>query len=326
MHVVKTMLSDSIALIGLTMSLCTGHLTTAPSPTFWSRPPGQSASINVPLFVTVLHPNTNTTDPPSYKRQNKRMRIFTLASAVLAAASLAHAEPKTANIYIQPFDSSSLPVPVAEVTYDTSAPDAAAAVSASVTYYDAPALPASASLVRVGIYDTKVDRWAGSVSLTSAGNLGEGYAPRFSLSVDAAGEGEVLGVSLRGVKVDAGQAGESNVGPQANVHLVGRGKQPELNKPIVLSPEGKTVEAEEKTFLQKYVDSLVLSLVPPRGIAVMRTLYADLCPKVLVDDRYRAAIGHGRWRRGWQIELDDGSMRLQQCSTHLPFKSKTEQE
>lgn len=247
------------------------------------------------------------------------MRVFTLASAVLAAASLAYAEPKTASIYIQPFDSSSLPVPVAEVTYDISAPDAA---SASVTSYDAPALPDSVSLVRVGIYDTKTNKWTGSVSLASVENLGKGYAPRFLLSVDATtgtGEGEVLGASLRGVKIDAGQTRE--FGPQAKVHLMGRGKQPELNKPIVLSPEGKTVEPEEKTFLQKYVYTRVPCSLPSRPIAMMRTSYADFCPKVLVDDRYWAAIGHGRWWRRWQIELDNGSMRSLQHRLPLSRKS-----
>lgn len=240
------------------------------------------------------------------------MRVSTLASAVLAAASLAYAEPKTANIYIQPFDSSSLPFPLAEVTYDISAPDAA---SASVTSYDAPALPDSVSLVRVGIYDTKANKWSGSVSLASVENLGMGYAPFFLLSVDATksgGEGEVLGASLRGVKLDGKETEES--GPQAKVYMVGRGKQPELNKPIVLSPEGKTVEKEEKTFLQKYVVTPIHFLSRLRIVSAMQTPYADFYLKVLVDDRYCNTTCHGRrWRR-WQIELGDGSMRLQQHS------------
>lgn len=191
------------------------------------------------------------------------MRVFTLASAVLTAASLAYAEPKTASIYIQPFDSSSLPVPVAEVNYDISAPDAA---SASVTSYDAPALPDSVSLVRVGIYDTKAKRWTSAVSVASVKNLGQGYAPRFLLSVDATkgdGEDEVLGASLKGVRTDAGET--RDLGPQAKIHLMGRGKQPELNKPIVLSPEGKNVEKEEKTFLQKYWWMIGIALLLAMG-------------------------------------------------------------
>ncbi|KUI58728.1 hypothetical protein VP1G_06000 [Cytospora mali] len=177
------------------------------------------------------------------------MRVLTLASAVLAAASLAFAELKTANIYIQPVDSSSSPIPLAEVTYDISASDA----SASVTSYDAPALPESVSLVRVGVYDTKTKHWTGSTSVASVENFGKGYAPRLILSVDATkgnDEVEVLGASLRGVRIDAGKT--RDFGPQAKVLTMGRGKQPELNKPIVLSPEGKHVEKEEKTFLQKY--------------------------------------------------------------------------
>lgn len=34
-------------------------------------------------------------------------------------------------------------------------------------------------------------------------------------------------------------------GPQARLLVAGKGKQPELKKPIVLSPEGKKVEKEE---------------------------------------------------------------------------------
>ncbi|ROW17173.1 hypothetical protein VPNG_01126 [Cytospora leucostoma] len=179
------------------------------------------------------------------------MRAFTLASAVLAVASLASAEPKAVPIHVQPIDSNSNapPVPLAEVTYDNDTPEG----SAAVTYYDAPELHPSVSLVRIGIYDSKANQWLGSTSVTSVENFGEGYAPHIVLSVDATngdGEGEVLGASLRGVRIDAGQT--RDFGPQAKVVTKIVGKQPELNKPIVLSPEGKNVEPEEKTFLQKY--------------------------------------------------------------------------
>ncbi|KAK7746921.1 hypothetical protein SLS53_002109 [Cytospora paraplurivora] len=179
------------------------------------------------------------------------MRAFTLASAVLAVASLASAEPKAVPIYVQPIDSNSnaSPVPLAEVTYDNDTPEG----SAAVTYYDAPELHPSVSLVRIGIYDSKAHKWLGSTSVTSVENFGKGYAPHIVLSVDATngdGEGEVLGASLRGVKIDAGQT--RDFGPQAKVVTKIVGKQPELNKPIVLSPEGKNIEPEEKTFLQRY--------------------------------------------------------------------------
>ncbi|CAN8103398.1 unnamed protein product [Discula destructiva] len=196
------------------------------------------------------------------------MRFFTLASAALAALPLIAAEPHNAQIYIQPVGSATAPVPLAEVTYDITAPDTAA----MVTSYEAPELPETASLVRIGLYDARAKTWTGSTSVASVRNFGKGYSPHFLLSVAATtkaegGGGEeeekkkkkeeeeeavtVLGASLRGVRIDAGQT--RDFGPQARLVVAGRGKQPELNRPVVLSPDGKKMEKEpEKTFLQKY--------------------------------------------------------------------------
>ncbi|KAJ4417319.1 hypothetical protein N0V82_006263 [Gnomoniopsis sp. IMI 355080] len=181
------------------------------------------------------------------------MRLLTLASAVLAALPMVLADAHTAQIYIQPIGDASTPVPLAEVTYDITAPDTAA----MVTSYEAPELPETASLVRIGMYDSRSNKWTGSTSVASIENFAKGYSPHFLLHVDATktrGDEEhvtVLGASLRGVRIDAGQT--RDFGPQARLVLTGYGKQPELNKPVVLSPEGKKIEKEpEKTFLQKY--------------------------------------------------------------------------
>ncbi|KAL1850444.1 hypothetical protein Daus18300_012922 [Diaporthe australafricana] len=197
------------------------------------------------------------------------MHFVALASALLGVASVVHAEAKTTNIYIQSVGSSSPPVLLAGLTYDSSAPDTASsapdtASSASVTSYEAPELSESTELVRVGIYDTNQKQWAGSTSVASVENFGKGYSPHFVLSVDGtSGEGTVLGASVRGVRIDAGQT--RNFGPQASLLLTSRGKQPDLNKPIVLSPEGKKVEKEEKTFLQKYWWMIAIAMLIAMG-------------------------------------------------------------
>ncbi|KAF3766238.1 hypothetical protein M406DRAFT_339493 [Cryphonectria parasitica EP155] len=175
---------------------------------------------------------------------------------MLAVSRLVSADPQTAQIYLQPVGSTTSPVQLAEITYDITTSDA----SASVTSYEAPELPESASLVRIGLYDPRAKKWAGSTSVASVENFGKGYSPHFLLSLDAPRGGKeveggpkearVLGASLRGVRIDAGQT--RDFGPQAGLLVTGRGKQPELNRPVVLSPEGKKVEKEEKTFLQKY--------------------------------------------------------------------------
>lgn len=210
------------------------------------------------------------------------MRPLTIASAVLAAGSSAQ---QTAHIYIQPLGSSSAaaavssppppPAPLAEITYELSHEGGP---SAHVTSYEAPELPddesesESALLVRIGLYDPAAQAWIGATSAASAANFGKGYSPHFLVNLLAvpssspadtsagAGAGEeeekkrvqLLGASLKGVRIDAGQT--RDFGPQVQLVVASRGKQPELNRPVVLSPEGKKVGVkEEKTFLQKFV-------------------------------------------------------------------------
>lgn len=235
---------------------------------------------------------------------------------MLGAASVVYAEARTANVYIQPLGSTSSPVLLAGLTYDSSAPETAS--SASVTSYEAPELPESTDLVRVGIYDANQKQWAGSTSVASAENFGKGYAPHFVLSVDGtSGEEVVLGASVRGVRIDAGQT--RDFGPQASLHLTSRGKQPDLNKPIVLSPEGKKVETEEKTFLQKFVTNPSPSQQVPRVVVVrLWNRQANFTVKILVDDRHCYAASHGRRRRRGQIDVNlVNTIPTTRCATVL---------
>lgn len=238
-----------------------------------------------------------------------KMRLLALASAVLAASAFVSADSQTAQIYIQAVGSSSSPVPLAEITYDITNPETAT----SVTSYEAPELPESASLVRIGLYDSRAKKWTGSTSVASVENFGKGYSPHFLLSVDAtkvSGTGTeaegvtVLGASLRGVRIDAGQT--RDFGPQAKLVMTSRGKQPELNKPVVLSPEGKKVEKEEeKTFLQKFVWRSLTVI----GV-ILICACANMSIQVLVDDWYCAFPRLGRRRRGGgQVESYDRAMR-----------------
>ncbi|KAJ9141937.1 hypothetical protein NKR23_g7591 [Pleurostoma richardsiae] len=172
------------------------------------------------------------------------MRLPTLLST-LAAAAVASAQIRTATIYIQPISpSSSSPAPLAEVQYDV----ADTSGQAEILSFEPPEIPEDAELVRIGAYDKAGARWVGSASVASVSNLGKGYSPVVTVSVD--GKGEVLGAALKGVRIDAGQT--RDFGPKAVVQVALPGKQPDLNKPVVLSPEGKKVVQEEKTFLQKY--------------------------------------------------------------------------
>ncbi|KAL8366147.1 hypothetical protein RB595_004764 [Gaeumannomyces hyphopodioides] len=203
-----------------------------------------------------------------------------IGGLLAASSSLVLAEPQTVSVYMQPVSASSPPPTLlAEITYDlapsadedgtaaTGATSAAEvggggdATKAAVTAFEAPELPDdAAALVRIGVYDAAAGRWASSTSVASAASFGRGYAPHFVLTVlqrpggGGSSKGEetvVVGAACRGVRVDAGAT--RDFGPQAVVVPVGRGRQPALNRPVVLSAEGKQVPpVEEKTLLQKY--------------------------------------------------------------------------
>jgi len=184
-----------------------------------------------------------------------------LASAVTCAAAESHSVP----IYVQPITvPETPPALLAEFTYETEIssttspekqqmqtqiPDTVS-IKAHVSAYEAPEFPESARLVRIGHYDKAATRWVSSTAVLSVQNFGKGYAPHFVLTLDESAV-QVLGVACRGVRVDAGYT--RDFGPQVRVVLAEAGKQPELNRPVVLSAEGKQVVAEEKSFWQKYV-------------------------------------------------------------------------
>jgi hypothetical protein len=219
------------------------------------------------------------------------MRVTTLLSALLAGtAALADTVP----VFIQPISSSeAAPALLIEISHDvpetTTDPTNPPQISTEILSYEAPELPEDAKLVRIGAYDSKAARWTSSTTVISVENFGKGYSPHFVLTLDANGK-DLIGVACRGVRVDAGYT--RDFGPQVKVEVAGRGKQPELNKPVVLSPEGKKVVPEEKTFLQKYgfrfqevgCERLVLTRLQVLVGAGDRDVYYDV----------------GRWRR-WEV-------------------------
>ncbi|KAK3371720.1 hypothetical protein B0T24DRAFT_334796 [Lasiosphaeria ovina] len=177
------------------------------------------------------------------------MRVSALFSTLLAAAAVASAESVVASIFIQPITTPETPPSLlAEVSYEAQ-PETTAI--GEVLSYEAPDLPegGAAALVRVGVYDAAAARWVSSTSVASADNFGKGLSPHLVLSVDNS-KGQILGVLCKGVRIDAGQT--RDFGPQVVVVPTARGKHPDLNRPVVLSPEGKNVVPEEKTLLQKY--------------------------------------------------------------------------
>ncbi|KAI1817581.1 hypothetical protein GGS20DRAFT_505442 [Poronia punctata] len=177
------------------------------------------------------------------------MKPSTILSGLLGLAltSLTSAsELTTTTIYIQPVTGSATtqPLPLAEIQYDLTAP-----AESQILSYEAPELSEETKLVRVGVYDVSAKKWTSSTSVASVANFEKGYSPSLLLTVDG-NTGVPVGAALRGVAIDAGQT--RDFGPKAVVLVTEKGGQPELNKPVVLSPEGKQVVPEEKTMFQKY--------------------------------------------------------------------------
>ncbi|KAI9048145.1 hypothetical protein LZ554_007940 [Drepanopeziza brunnea f. sp. 'monogermtubi'] len=170
-----------------------------------------------------------------------------LAAAAAAAASSSSLIDST-TIYIQPLaptSSSPEPVPLAEIKYSLST------LSSEIVSYIPPDLDllSATKLLRVGIFDPSTSTWKSSVSSTSAETFAKGYSPTIVVNLDR--QGGVVGVSLKSGKIDAGAT--RDFGPRVRVVGMREGKMPDLNRPVVLSPEGKLAEpVVEKTLLQKY--------------------------------------------------------------------------
>ncbi|KAK6825129.1 hypothetical protein PG987_012623 [Apiospora arundinis] len=192
-----------------------------------------------------------------------RTSTITLFSGLAALTGLAAAAERTIPIYIQPV---------------TVGPDVAAPKVTSFEYPSDLLSPEDDERqgqqreaprhVRVGAWDPVAKSWASSTSLASTANFDKGFAPHFVVTLDSpvAGKSDVAGVVLKGVRIDAGQT--RDFGPQVVLRTAEPGSQVELNKPIVLSPEGRKVAEEpEKTLLQKYwwVIGIVLVLTLTGG-------------------------------------------------------------
>jgi len=168
---------------------------------------------------------------------------FFFALCARAIGAIASSESTdSAVISIQAVGSSSITT-LAEIGYNPST------LSAEILSFDSPELSSDAKLLLIGIYDAATSSWKSSTSTTSVESFAKGYSPTLVLSLDA--QGEVIGVTCKSAKIDAGQT--RDFGPKVIVSKMGKGKLPELNRPVVLSPEGKLEEpVPEKTMLQKY--------------------------------------------------------------------------
>lgn len=173
------------------------------------------------------------------------MRLFNIYTFLIGyaiAAASTSVEAQNVPLYIQGVGSPSPPTRVADVNYDAST------LQATLTSFEFPDLGPESKLLRIGIYDPARLAWISSTSLATVENFNKEYALTLLLSID--NDGNIIGVTCKGSKLDAGQT--RDFGPKIKLSIAPKAKHPELNKPIVLSAEGRLAEdIPEKTFLQK---------------------------------------------------------------------------
>ncbi|KAI9717347.1 MAG: hypothetical protein M1828_007235 [Chrysothrix sp. TS-e1954] len=208
-------------------------------------------------------------------------QLHVAVSALLVSYGLASdtAATQKATVWTWPVSSKS-PQQLAQVSYkgDSS--------NATVDSYTPPPAPYEAdNLIRVGLYDPKTSEWRGVV--TSASSFDPIYQHKLTLHVDdavaepyhvgftayAKQPPQELAKAKRKAERSASRAARSSqAGKPTDVPIKGAkktdedeqpllvvierpvpGPTPHLNKPVVLSPDGKAPEAEpEKSFIQKY--------------------------------------------------------------------------
>ena len=168
--------------------------------------------------------------------------ILTICSGCLADPSFA-----TADVFYWPV-SSPEPSILARISYDptTTTPDL-------LSY--TPPNPASDAddqdLIRVGLYTSTPEhstQWIGT--LTSLAVLSKPQNPRVVIRLHLDSSNEIYHVSL--TPTSASAASSTSPGPMIELVRSDAGPRPQLNRPIIVTPDGANPEeAVEKTLFQK---------------------------------------------------------------------------
>ena len=171
-----------------------------------------------------------------------------LLSATFAQSeSLPSGSARTTTVYAWPL--SSPPSKLAEIEYS---PEER---SASVLSYTPPTSYSNnaVGLVGIGLYNSSTKTWLGT-TVTSAASFEPGCQGTISLHVNA--EGGVwraaFHASRRGASLNQNGRDIRDEKPRVEILRPAAAPQPQLNRAVVLSPDGKVPEKEvERTFLQK---------------------------------------------------------------------------
>lgn len=165
-----------------------------------------------------------------------------LVVGFLASLSLAVERQRTVDIFAWPLSASTSSL-LAKVSYNSSAATLDSYKSFSPSRYD--------EVVRVGFHHASSGSWSG-IS-TSASNFANGKDRTLQLHVNTDGELYHVGFKASAVSGSHGKTKDSKKGDlTVEVVPVKKGPAPQLNKPVVVNPDGSLPEkVEEKSFFQK---------------------------------------------------------------------------
>ncbi|KAK4541143.1 hypothetical protein LTR36_008217 [Oleoguttula mirabilis] len=185
----------------------------------------------------------------------------TVALGLLLAfwTSLAYAveQEHTVDIFAWPL-SAPKSQSLAKVTFNSTA--------ATIKTYNEPSIPAGDEIVRVGFYHPS-GSWSGIA--TAASNFAAEKTKKLQLHLNPSGELYHVGFTASTLGTSS-KTSNSKDGLSVEVVRMKAGPTPQLNKPVVVNPDGTAPEKEvEKTFFQKYwwaiAGFLVLQVVMSMG-------------------------------------------------------------
>jgi len=176
-----------------------------------------------------------------------RLRNFVTPAFVfllLCATVVLAVSDNSVTVWSWPMNGS--PQPLAGISIDSTTS------AATVEKYTPPdTLDNSESSVRIGLYDPATSAWRGIV--TSSTSFSPANQPKLVLHMDNTKEIYHVGFEAS-PRAAQGANTQSGSDPTLAIEIIRTkpGPKPHLNKPIVLSPDGKLPEKEqEKTLLQK---------------------------------------------------------------------------
>ncbi|KAE8374316.1 hypothetical protein BDV26DRAFT_270276 [Aspergillus bertholletiae] len=182
------------------------------------------------------------------------MRSITIIISILstissyAQATTPYPPQRIADILYWPITSTE-PSILARVSYDLNSLDS------NVISYSPPntVQTDSSNLVRVGLYTSNgIDpkQWTGTLTSWSAIRASDGKRPMLQLYLDSSNEVYHVALTLSPLESTTVSNSTSLV---MKLKPLEAGPRPQLNRPIVVSPDGRTPEdVADKTFFQKY--------------------------------------------------------------------------